>query len=85
MYSWHRYLVNYSPFDLVYKLSKFLPFKLTIACLKEIQRAHKIQHGVQYAMKLYPGSYVIIGIIGVLKGKDAYLSKRLVLRQTVGL
>ncbi|KAK2168536.1 hypothetical protein LSH36_16g09040 [Paralvinella palmiformis] len=66
------YLVNYSPFDLVYKLSKFLPFKLTIACLKEIQRAHKIQHGVQYAMKLYPGSYVIIGIIGVLKGAGYY-------------
>ena len=65
----YRYLINYSPFDLVYKICKFLPFKLFIYCLKEVQRANKIHHGVLYAMKLYPGSYVIIGIIGVVKGE----------------
>jgi hypothetical protein len=62
------YLINYSPFDLVYKLCKFMPFKLVIACLKEVQRANKIHHGVAYAMKLYPASYVIIALIGTLKG-----------------
>lgn len=62
------YLINYSPFDLVYKICKFLPVKLLIYCLKEVQRVHKVHHGVLYAMKKFPGSYVIIVVIGVVKG-----------------
>lgn len=66
------YLVNYSPFDLAYKLVRFLPFKLVIYCMKEVQRANKVHHGVLYAMKLFPGSYLIIVLIGVVKGAGYY-------------
>ena len=64
-----RYLVNYSPFDIVYKLCKFGPIKLVIFMLKEVQRTNKIHHGVQYAARLFPGSYLIIVLIGIVKGK----------------
>jgi hypothetical protein len=66
------YLINYSPFDVVYKLCKFLPFKLLIYCLKEVQRANKVHHGVLHAMKHYPDAYVIIALIGVVKGAGYY-------------
>ncbi len=38
------YLVFYSPFDLVYKLSKLLPIKIALCILKEVQRAYKVRH-----------------------------------------
>jgi hypothetical protein len=66
------YLVNYSPFDVVYKLCKFGPLKLVIYCMKEVQRANKVHHGVVWAMKAYPGSYVIVAIVGVIKGAGYY-------------
>ncbi|CAC5410944.1 TMEM38 [Mytilus coruscus] len=50
------YLVNYSPFDIVYKVAKFLPFKLVICGLKEVQRAHKVYHAVVHTMKIYPSA-----------------------------
>lgn len=61
--------MNYSPFDLVYKLGKFLPIKLVICVLKEIQRAHKVYHGVLVAAKLYPSAYVIVVMVGTIKGQ----------------
>jgi hypothetical protein len=36
--------------------------------LKEIQRTYKIHHGVAYAAKLYPNSYLIHVLIGTAKG-----------------
>ncbi|XP_005102512.1 trimeric intracellular cation channel type 1B.1 [Aplysia californica] len=69
------YLVNYSPFDLVYKLAKFLPVKLAICVLKETQRAHKVYHGVLVAAKLYPSSYLVIIMVGTLKGAGSGLMK----------
>ena len=32
------YAMFYSPFDVVYKLSKFLPIKIVIAAMKEVYR-----------------------------------------------
>ncbi len=64
-----RYLVNYSPFDVVYKACKFGPIKLALFVMKEIQRTNKVHHGVAYAAKLFPGSYLVIVIIGVVKGE----------------
>lgn len=64
----YRYVLNYSPFDITYKLCKFLPFKVVIYCMKEIQRASKVLHGVHFAMKIYPNEWVIISVVGVLKG-----------------
>jgi len=69
------YLMFYSPFDIVYKLTSFLPFKLVIACMKEINRCHKIHHGVMHASKIYPNSYFIILLIGTVKGNGAGLLK----------
>ncbi|XP_074640900.1 trimeric intracellular cation channel type 1B.1-like isoform X3 [Tubulanus polymorphus] len=65
------YVINYSPFDLAYKISHFLPVKICIYILKEIQRTRKIYEGIIIASKLYPGSYIIIAIIGVVKGAGA--------------
>ena len=67
-----RYLLNYSPFDLVYKIVRFTPIRLVISVMKEIQRTSKIHHAVVYAMKLYPNSYIIIGLIGIAKGKKYF-------------
>jgi hypothetical protein len=64
-----RYFINYSPFDFVYKIARFLPFKIVLYMLKEVQRTKKIFDGVTIAAKLYPGSYIIIVLIGVVKGK----------------
>jgi hypothetical protein len=69
------YLMFYSPFDLVYKLCNFLPFKLLVACMKEVNRCHKIHHGVLHASKIYPSSYFIIVLIGTVKGNGAGLMK----------
>lgn len=69
------YMVNYSPFDLVYKLCKLLPFKLLLCMLKEVQRAHKVYHGVIHTAKIYPNAYVIIVLIGVIKGNGSGIMK----------
>ncbi|KAI6227824.1 hypothetical protein M3Y95_00557400 [Aphelenchoides besseyi] len=62
------YLVFYSPFDLFYKITKLFPVKIILSILKEIQRTYKIHHGVAYASKLYPNSYVIHVVVGTAKG-----------------
>jgi len=69
------YLVNYSPFDIIYKLAKFLPVYLAMGILKETQRAHKVYHGVLVAAKLYPSSYLVIVIIGTIKGAGSGIMK----------
>ncbi|KAL7070675.1 hypothetical protein ACQ4LE_009779 [Meloidogyne hapla] len=62
------YLVFYSPFDLVYKLAKFMPIKIILSVMKECQRVFKINHGVLYAIKLYPNAHLIHILIGTAKG-----------------
>lgn len=69
------YLLFYSPFDFVYKLSTFLPIKLLIACMKEVNRCHKIHHGIMHASKIYPSSYFIIVLIGTVKGNGSGILK----------
>jgi len=75
------YLINYAPFDCFYKVVKIPPIKIVIYCMKEVQRAHKVHHGVHHAMKLFPGSYHIIVAVGVIKGAGYYymrIAERLV-------
>ncbi|CAI2324603.1 unnamed protein product [Caenorhabditis sp. 36 PRJEB53466] len=69
------YLVFYSPFDIIYKLSNVFPVKLTLAVLKEIQRAHKIAAGVKHASRLYPESYLVQILVGVAKGAGSGVVK----------
>jgi type IV secretory pathway VirB3-like protein len=62
------YLINYAPFDFVYKLCKFAPVRFVISMMKEVQRANRINHGVLFALKNFPGSHIVVGVFGVLKG-----------------
>lgn len=69
------YLINYSPFDVVYRLIKFLPCKMVVCSLKEVQRAHKVYHAVIHTMKIYPSSYLVVILIGTVKGAGSGFMK----------
>ncbi|XP_023954437.1 trimeric intracellular cation channel type 1B.1 [Bicyclus anynana] len=71
------YVVFYTPFDVGYKVAKFLPVKVVAAAMKEIYRAKKVYDGVSHAAKLYPNAYIIMVIIGTLKGNGAGFTKLL--------
>ena len=53
----------------MYKISRLLPFKMVLSGFKEVQRAHKVYHAVSHTAKLYPNSYLVIVVIGTVKGK----------------
>lgn len=69
------YFVFYTPFDIGYKVSKFLPVKLVASAMKEVYRAKKVHDGVVHAAKLYPNAYIIMIIIGTIKGNGAGFTK----------
>ncbi|CAL4121238.1 unnamed protein product [Meganyctiphanes norvegica] len=71
--SW--YLVFYTPFDLTITLCKILPVKLVLYVMKEIHRVKKVSGGVTLGAKHYPGNFVIMLIIGTLKGNGAGFMK----------
>ncbi|THD18472.1 Trimeric intracellular cation channel type B-A [Fasciola hepatica] len=62
------YLINYFPLDLLYRMSKFLPIRILICSLKEIQRARKISMGVHHGLHEFPESAVMSVLLGLLKG-----------------
>nr|CAG4644132.1 EOG090X09U3 [Lepidurus arcticus] len=62
------YVMFYCPFDIGYKLAKFLPVKVTIATMKEVYRCKKIYDGVSHAAKLFPNAWLIMFIVGLVKG-----------------
>ncbi|EJW75055.1 hypothetical protein WUBG_14037 [Wuchereria bancrofti] len=62
------YFVFYSPFDIVYKVSKLLPIKVVLSVLKEVRRTSKVAHGVLHASKLYPSSYLVHILVGTARG-----------------
>lgn len=87
-------MIFYTPFDIGYKIAKFLPVKIVCATMKEIYRwvhnnkqifvfylillclyyfaityrCKKVYDGVSHAGKLYPNAYLIMVLIGTLKG-----------------
>ncbi|CAJ0585671.1 unnamed protein product, partial [Mesorhabditis spiculigera] len=69
------YVIFYSPFDVVYKLTKFFPIKVVLSVLKEIQRAYKVSHGVAHARRLYPESYLVQAMVGISKGAGGGIVK----------
>lgn len=73
----YRYMVFYTPFDIGYKIGKFLPIKLVASAMKEIYRAKKVYDGVTHAAKLYPNAWIIMIIIGTIKGNGAGFTKLL--------
>ncbi|KAK7586138.1 hypothetical protein V9T40_004014 [Parthenolecanium corni] len=69
------YIVFYTPCDIGYKIGKFLPVKLVFSAMKEVYRCKKVYDGVSHAAKLYPAAYLIMIIIGTLKGNGAGFTK----------
>ncbi|GIY44349.1 trimeric intracellular cation channel type 1B.1 [Caerostris darwini] len=69
------YVIFYTPFDIGYKIFKFLPIKLVLALMKEVIRCKKVHDGVVHAAKIYPNSYLIMIIIGTLKGNGTAFLK----------
>ncbi|VDP22947.1 unnamed protein product [Schistosoma margrebowiei] len=68
------YLINYFPFDLLYRLCKILPVRLLVCSLKEVQRAKKIFIGVHHGLHLFPNSPVMCVLLGLLKGEYCKLN-----------
>lgn len=62
------YLVFYSPFDLIARLIRFIPIRIILGIAKEIQRTRKIFDGVHSTLTLYPDGYLIVILIGAIKG-----------------
>ncbi|KYM82692.1 Trimeric intracellular cation channel type B [Trachymyrmex septentrionalis] len=70
------YVIFYTPFDIGYKIAKFLPVKIVCAAMKEIYRqCKKVYDGVTHAGKLYPNAYLIMILIGTFKGNGAEFTK----------
>lgn len=68
------YIVFYSPFDLAARLLRFAPIKIVASVGKEVQRTKKIFDGVHSTLAIYPDAYVIVVVIGAVKGhKNAIL------------
>lgn len=65
------YFVFYSPFDIVYRVSKFPPVRIMLCVMKEIRRTSRVAHGVLHASKLYPSSYLVHVLIGTARGAGA--------------
>ncbi|CAF0876782.1 unnamed protein product [Adineta steineri] len=62
------YFVFYSPFDIINRLLRFIPIRIVIGVGKEIQRTKKIYDGVHSTLRLYPDAYLIVILIGAIKG-----------------
>jgi len=69
------YVIFYCPFDAGYKISKFLPVKLTFSVMKEIYRVKKVYDGITHSLKVYPSGFLIALIIGTVKGNGAGFCK----------
>ncbi|XP_035229280.1 trimeric intracellular cation channel type 1B.1-like [Stegodyphus dumicola] len=69
------YVIFYTPFDFGYKVFKFLPVKIMLAMMKEVIRCKKVHDGVVHAAKIYPNGYLIMIIIGTMKGNGTAFLK----------
>jgi len=68
------YVIFYLPFDFGYKALKFIPVKMVCEALKEVYRAKQVHDGVGHAAKLFPNAYLVMIIIGAVKGNgDAFM------------
>jgi len=63
-----RYVLNYMPFGLVYKICNLLPCKLLIVSLRELYRAHQIHYGFIYASSKFQSSAFAVFIYTVVVG-----------------
>lgn len=62
------YLVNYSPFDFMFKACLTPPLSLLLLVFGEVQRVFKIYETVSQASMIFPGNNLIIIALAVLRG-----------------
>ena len=62
------YLVFFAPFDIITRSLRFVPIRILLGVGKEIQRTKKIFDGVHSTLVIYPEGYIIVIIIGAVKG-----------------
>jgi len=67
------YLVFFCPLNLFYKCVAFLPVKLVLVAMKEVVRCRKIAAGVHHAHHAYHHGFVIMVIVGYVKGSGVAL------------
>ncbi|KAL8177957.1 UNVERIFIED_CONTAM: Trimeric intracellular cation channel type A [Gekko kuhli] len=67
------YLTFYCPLNLFYKCVAFLPVKLIFVALKEVVRVRKIAVGVHHAHHHYHQGWLIMVVIGFVKGSGVAL------------
>jgi len=67
------YLIFFCPLNLFYKCVAFLPVKLVLVALKEVVRARKIAAGVHHAHHAYHHGFLIMVIVGYVKGSGVAL------------
>ncbi|XP_014669678.1 PREDICTED: trimeric intracellular cation channel type B-like [Priapulus caudatus] len=59
-----RYLINYSPFDVVYKMARFAPVKLVPQLMVEVRRTHRIHLSVTRSLHKYDDFYILAVLVG---------------------
>ncbi len=69
------YVMYYLPFDVGFKVCRFLPVKVACAAMMEVYRAKKVLDGVSHAGKMFPNAYVVMIIIGAVKGSGPSFMK----------
>ncbi|CAL4074028.1 unnamed protein product [Meganyctiphanes norvegica] len=69
------YLTFYCPFDLMVNISKVFPVKVVMSVMKEVYRTKKVAGGVALGAKVFPGNYLIMIIIGTIKGNGSAFMK----------
>jgi len=67
------YFVFYSPFNIVIRSLRFIPIRILVGIAKEIQRTKKISDGVSSTLAIYPDGYLIVVLIGAIKGNQLCL------------
>lgn len=63
-----RYLVFYSPQDLMYSCASIAPVRLLLAGMKEVTRTWKVLSGVVQAQKKYENGLLVMIAVGWAKG-----------------
>ncbi|CAI5799192.1 trimeric intracellular cation channel type A [Podarcis lilfordi] len=67
------YLTFYCPLNIFYKCVSFLPVKLVFVAMKEVVRVRKIAAGVHHAHHQYHNGWLIMVIVGFVKGSGVAL------------
>lgn len=72
------YMVNFSPYDVVYRLCSILPIRVGICLLKEIQRTFKIHVGILSASQKYEKAFLVWIVVGMMRGSGSSFMRSLI-------